>query len=113
MRNFFSVLATPLVTVHLSRQLWYTLQEFNREAIIQQFDISNEEKLLSVLQKSFPFYWHEKLEEQQARTSVEQAEPDGTSQNRVSAYDVQLTSHTVLDGCIIVTDSTVYECRPR
>ena len=47
------------------------------------------------------------------RPDAEQTELEGTSRSRVSAYDVHLTSHTVLDGCIIVTDSTVYECRPR
>ena len=45
--------------------------------------------------------------------SGEQTDIEGTNQNRISAFDIQLTSHTVLDGCIIVTDSTVYECRPR
>lgn len=86
------------------------MQEFNREAILQQFDFSGDEKLLSILLKSFPFYWHEKLEEQQRGTTGQMA---GTSCSRISAFDIQLTSHTVLDGCIIVTDSNVYECRPR
>lgn len=85
-------------------------KEFNREAILQQFDFSGDEKLLSILLKSFPFYWHEKLEEQQRGTTGQMA---GTSCSRISAFDIQLTSHTVLDGCIIVTDSNVYECRPR
>ena len=96
----------------ISTYLSIILQEFNRDAILQQFDISIEEKLLSVLLKSFPFYWHEKLEEQTAR-SAEQTDDQGTSRSRISAFDIQLTSHTVLDGCMIVTDSTVYECRPR
>ena len=98
----------------ISGEIWLLIfQEFNKDAILQQFDISSEEKLLSILLKSFPFYWHEKLEEQQTRSGVEQTEPDGTGHSRISAFDIHLTSHTVLDGCIIVTDSTVYECRPR
>lgn len=31
----------------------------------------------------------------------------------LSALAIPLSRQTVLDGCIIVTDCTVYECRPR
>ena len=99
------------------------LQEFNKDAILQQFEFSPEEKLLDILPKSFPFYWHEKLEEQELKLLSNQeaesktnsdTEQTGLTISKVpSALGIVLNSHTVLDGCVIVTNSTVYECRPR
>ncbi|XP_052768315.1 uncharacterized protein LOC128208770 [Mya arenaria] len=86
-------------------------EEFNKESVLQQFEFSADEKLMSIFPKSFPFYWHEKLENDFSRhpqdTDYKQAD------NVPSALDIPLSSHTVIDGCIIVTENTVYECRPR
>ena len=91
-------------------------QEFNKEATLQQFELPSDEKLISVMQKTFPFYWHEKLEEDQIKLLHDQDEQKLTgshSSKMLSAIEIPLSLHTVLDGCIIVTDCTVYECRPR
>ncbi|XP_053407428.1 uncharacterized protein LOC123565052 isoform X2 [Mercenaria mercenaria] len=91
-------------------------QDFNKEATLQQFELPADEKLISVMQKSFPFYWHEKLEEDQIKLLHDQDEQKLTgshSSKVLSALEIPLSLHTVLDGCIIVTNSTVYECRPR
>ncbi|XP_076469360.1 uncharacterized protein LOC143299801 isoform X3 [Babylonia areolata] len=94
-----------------------TLQDFNDDAVIQKLELPPGEKLLGACQRSFPFYWHDKQEEQQrARlrqgTVLEQPTMDTVAMDP-QAFEIPVTSHTVLDGCIIVTDTAVYECRPR
>ncbi|KAL3853004.1 hypothetical protein ACJMK2_016594 [Sinanodonta woodiana] len=89
-----------------------TEKDFNKDAVVQQFDFPKEEKLLAIVKKSFPFYWHEKQEEQKrAKLKVDSASADPNKV--ISALHIQLNSHTVMDGCIIITDTCVYECRPR
>lgn len=88
------------------------LQEFNKEAVLQQFEFPVDEKLVAVQQRSFPFYWHEKLEEEQLKLLTDSDEIK-TFTTKSSAALIPLSSHTVLDGCIVITTSTVYECRPR
>ncbi|KAK3101004.1 hypothetical protein FSP39_000154 [Pinctada imbricata] len=100
-------------------------KEFNKDSVIQQFDLPLGEKLLGVMAKSFPFYWHEKHEEelkQSMGTNQSKSVLPGISQSETasadpdqsqSSYDIDVPSHTVLNGCIIVTDAGVYECRPR
>ncbi|KAK3585949.1 hypothetical protein CHS0354_038491 [Potamilus streckersoni] len=89
-----------------------TEKDFNKDAVVQQFDFPKEEKLLTIIKKSFPFYWHEKQEElKRAKLKVDSASADPNKV--ISALHIQLNSHTVMDGCIIITDTCVYECRPR
>lgn len=91
----------------------FILQVFNKDATFQQFTLRQDEKLLAVLKKSFPFYWHEKREEE-GKAKVSQ--PVTGSQDvalDAGADSIPITTHTVLDGCILVSDSAVYECRPR
>lgn len=88
-------------------------QEFNKEAILQQFEFPPDEKLQYIVQKSFPFYWHEKLEEDQFKLLCDQEEKTGSDCSEMPcSIEIPLSSHTVLDGCIIITNCTVYECRP-
>ncbi|KAL4238144.1 hypothetical protein ACF0H5_002856 [Mactra antiquata] len=91
-------------------------QNFNSDAVLQQFEIPADEVLQSVIPKSFPFYWHEKLESDQIKLLSDQDEikADGNSSTEsLSAIEIPVRSHTVLDGCIIITNTGVYECRPR
>ena len=88
------------------------MQEFNKESILQQFEFPTDERLISVLPKSFPFYWHEKLEEDQVKHFTDSDEIKHFP-NKSSSMSINLSSHTVLEGCIVITNSTVYECRPR
>lgn len=95
-------------------------QDFNKDAVLQQFDLPQEEHLLTVLKKSYPFYWHDKREEdlcqkmaQDIQLGLGRANRSGPNILPSTAYDMQVTSHTVLNGCIIITGSSVYECRPR
>lgn len=96
----------------------FVFKEFNRDSILQEFNLPQEERLQIVLRKSYPFYWHEKREEefkmkytQDNQISLSSYGP-GT-ESLLKSHDIHVTSHTVLNGCIIITDSTVYECRPR
>ncbi|CAH1782485.1 unnamed protein product [Owenia fusiformis] len=91
--------------------------EFNAEAVPQYFYLPENEEIQIIYKKSFPFYWHEKQEEEaRMRLLADQ------SQGRLESYPVefseaelsiQIAKHTVLDGCLIITKSAVYECRPR
>ncbi|XP_055958242.1 uncharacterized protein LOC126827750 [Patella vulgata] len=81
-------------------------QDFNKDAILQKFEMPHGEKVLGTEKKSFPFYWHEKAE---AASKQEKNDSSGIP----SLQSIPITSHTVLDGCIIVTNSSVFECRPR
>lgn len=86
--------------------------------MLQQFDLPANEHLLAVEKKSFPFYWHEKCEEN-LRQKYNQdmklglASSGSWQPSLTMSHDIQLTNHTVLDGCIIVTDASVYEMKPR
>ena len=100
----------------------FQFQDFNKDSVIQQFDIPQDERLLGVMSKSFPFYWHEKHEGEIKQGLLSQAvlpgsdssDPVQSSPNQfLGSYDIDVPSHTVLNGCIIVTDAGVYECRPR
>lgn len=84
--------------------------------MLQQFEFPAYEKLISVIPKSFPFYWHEKLESDQLKLLHDHDElqqSENSSTEILSALEIPIRSHTVLDGCIIVTNTAVYECRPR
>lgn len=88
--------------------------------MLQQFEFPSDEKLISVLPRSFPFYWHEKLEEEQLKHLNDADEMKSSASLNMSsatkmpsALSLPLSSHTVIEGCIIVTSNTVYECRPR
>ena len=129
--SFHSSIASLLPEDHITRSYYKNLlmmlrlsfQPFNKDAVLQQFELPPEDKLLTILPKSFPFYWHEKLEEQlgklsydqdDARSTGSELEQSGVDQYKaLSAFGIPLSSHTVLDGCIVISDSTVYECRPR
>lgn len=105
--------------------LWYkelhlrfVFQDFNKESVLQQFDIPQNEHLLTIQKKSFPFYWHEKCEENMRQKYNQDIKLGSISSGSwqpglTMSHDIQLTNHTVLDGCIIITDSAVYEMKPR
>jgi hypothetical protein len=93
------------------------LQDFNEDAVIQKLELPPEEKMLGASLRTFPFYWHDKQEDMQRTrlregTVLEQPAME-TFAMEPRAFDIPVNSHTVLDGCIIVTDCAVYECRPR
>lgn len=79
--------------------------------MLQQFEFPSDEKLLSVRAKTFPFYWHVKLEEEQIKHLSDSDE--GMSHHKPSVMSIPLDTHTVLEGCIVISNTTVYECRPR
>ncbi|ELT94735.1 hypothetical protein CAPTEDRAFT_226039 [Capitella teleta] len=65
-------------------------QGYDKKAVIHEFHLPPNERILFLAKKSFPFYWH--------------ADP---------LEDSLLSSHTVLDGCLILTSCALYVCRPR
>ncbi|CAG2245012.1 PI4KA [Mytilus edulis] len=93
-------------------------KDFQQKSVLQQFDIPQNEHLLTIQKKSFPFYWHEKCEENMRQKYNQDIKLGLTSSGSwqpglTMSHDIQLTNHTVLDGCIIITDSAVYEMKPR
>ncbi|XP_055999241.1 uncharacterized protein LOC125654012 isoform X3 [Ostrea edulis] len=98
-------------------------KEFNKEAVLQHFDLPVDEKLLTVVKKSFPFYWHDKREENLKQQMLKNKETGlwdqdddrilGTYGGAYRSFEIQINGHTVLNGCLIITDSAVYELRPR
>lgn len=81
-------------------------QALNPDAIIQTFDLPCEEKVLGIVKINFPFYWHEK---QEASLGLSEAELCSD----LSPHSIHISRHTVFDGCLVITDAAVYECRPR
>lgn len=110
-----------MVNVHRNNN--FVLKEFNKEAVLQHFDLPADEKLLTVVKKSFPFYWHDKREEnfkQQMMRNKETGLWDhsenkslGTYGGAYRSFEIQINGHTVLNGCLVITDTAVYELRPR
>ncbi|XP_013413671.1 uncharacterized protein LOC106176012 [Lingula anatina] len=114
---------------------------FNKDAIVQAFGFPASESIVAVFKRSYPFYWHEKREEEllqksasassrefvkkdeKLATDANKRRSGGTSQEKPkseleavelsAAYSIQISTHTVLDGCIVVTQDGAYECRPR
>lgn len=80
-----------------------TQQDFNKEAVLQTLGLPEGEHVLTFWRRTFPFYWHDKHEQLLSEAQIMDKE----------VSSIPITSHTVLYGCIIVTDSAVYECRPR
>lgn len=92
-------------------------QEFNNDSVLQQLGLPAGEQVLGLCHRTFPFYWHDKLEEDhvmrlQQSLSLEQPSVDSVALE-LQTFSIPVTSHTVLDGCLIITEIGVYECRPR
>ncbi|GFO46551.1 X-linked retinitis pigmentosa GTPase regulator-like protein [Plakobranchus ocellatus] len=94
-------------------------QEFSSSAIVQQFILPEGEKLIGVERKRYPFYYHEHHETEwtnRIRAGSGSIILPSTSRDSAhldaSVLNIPVTTHTVLDGCVIVTDSCVYEIRP-
>ncbi|BFZ08491.1 hypothetical protein BsWGS_11531 [Bradybaena similaris] len=88
-------------------------QDFSNEAIVQEFTLPEGEHLISVERKRYPFYYHEHHESELSKR-VRSGSITGSAKGlELPVLDIPVTTHTVLDGCIIVTDCSVYEIRPR
>lgn len=89
------------------------MQDFSNEAVVQEFTLPEGEHLISVERKRYPFYYHEHHESELSKR-VRSGSITGPAKNlELPVFDIPVTTHTVLDGCIIVTDCSVYEIRPR
>ncbi|KAH9507960.1 hypothetical protein Btru_052460 [Bulinus truncatus] len=91
-------------------------QGFNFEAIVQVFTLMEGDNLLGVERKRYPFYYHEHCEHEWSKC-FEAGKIIQPMKNRdlyldSTVLNLPITTHTVLDGCIIVTSNTVYEIRP-
>ncbi|XP_064632820.1 uncharacterized protein LOC135491095 isoform X2 [Lineus longissimus] len=75
-------------------------QVFNQQAVIQAFKLTDA-VLVNIHKRALPFYWFERQEER-----------DGKKQDN-ARDDIAISMHTVLEGCVVVTQHDVYECRPR
>lgn len=76
-----------------------------------------------MVKKSFPFYWHDKREENFKQQMMRNKETGlwnhsedktlGTYGGAYRSFEIQINGHTVLNGCLVITDTAVYELRPR
>ncbi|XP_074645668.1 uncharacterized protein LOC141901958 isoform X2 [Tubulanus polymorphus] len=88
----------------ISNQMAETCAEqsvgFNADSTVQVFRIPDR-VLVDVYKRSFPFYWHRRNQREYS--------------NKIQPFaeEMKLGNYTVLDGCLIVTQTAVYECRPR
>ncbi|GAB1599590.1 uncharacterized protein LOC115226128 [Argonauta hians] len=81
-------------------------QGLSPDSILQTFDLPCEEKVLGIVKKCYPFYWHDKQEASMQLSHTE-------LMSDLSPYSVPISRHSVLDGCLVITENAVYECRPR
>ncbi|XP_055882453.1 uncharacterized protein LOC106072788 isoform X4 [Biomphalaria glabrata] len=91
-------------------------QAFNKEALVQEFDLIEGENLLGVERKRYPFYLHEHRESEWSK-HLESGQLIQPMKNKDLYLDKEvlrlpITTHTVLDGCVLVTSYAVYEVRP-
>ncbi|CAG5123144.1 unnamed protein product, partial [Candidula unifasciata] len=92
-------------------------QDFSNEAVVQEFTLPEGEHLIGVERKHYPFYYHEHHESEWLKR-VRSGSVSGPSKHLSQSLDspvldIPVTTHTVLEGCIVVTDCSVYEIRPR
>ena len=89
-------------------------QKFNKDSILQEFTLNPDEKVIAVYKRPYPFFWHEKYGDE--RRNREPESPEGiqiaTRPQKLSSQ-CELGSHTVLDGCMVLTNQALYKCRPR
>ena len=128
LKDFIKIVRLVLAAVSINGLTVF--QEFNKESIVQQFEMNSGERVLAVIKRSYPFYWHKRNEERRQQASQVETisllsgstdqsaakKPFVASQSASllrDAYSVQLNTHTVLDGCLVITDKAVYETRPR
>ncbi len=86
-------------------------QKFNKDSVLQEFPFSADERVEALYRRPYPFFWHERYG---AESSSQQ---DGAITMRTPSTSlssqIELTSHTVLDGCMVLTNHALYKCRPR
>ena len=90
------------------------LQKFNKESILQEFPLNADEKVIAVYKRPYPFFWHERYGDE--RRNQEPESPEGiqiTTRPQKLSNQCELGSHTVLDGCMVLTNQALYKCRPR
>ncbi|XP_005100274.1 uncharacterized protein LOC101858037 isoform X2 [Aplysia californica] len=99
-----------------SENLMNDQQGYNTEAIVQEFSLPDEETLIGVERKRYPFYYHEHHENEWTNRiragSIILPVRNQDSELDSSVLGIPVTTHTVLDGCVIVTNCCVYEIRP-
>ena len=70
--------------------------------------------MIAVYKRPYPFFWHERYGDE--RTNREPESPEGiqiTTRPQKLSSQCELGSHTVLDGCMVLTNQALYKCRPR
>nr|XP_006814591.1 PREDICTED: uncharacterized protein LOC102801041 [Saccoglossus kowalevskii] len=117
-RLMFSIIRRePEGQVHLSvisNQMSETSSpttEGDTDAIVQMFSLPANEVILEVYKESFPPQYLINLER---RHREEQMDSMGEVKRTTAANQVSETEcHTVLDGCLVITNAAIYQCRPR
>ena len=115
--NLCSVTSLEDFLLNLCTFVYNTLelfQKFNKESILQEFALCTDEKVIALYKRPYPFFWHEKYCDE--RNFQQPESPEGIQIRKLSSKlscQCQLSSHTVLDGCMVLTNHALYKCRPR
>lgn len=109
--------------VNVYRNNNFFLKEFNKEVVLQYFDLLADEKLLVVVKKFFLFYWYDKREENFKQQMMRNKEIGfwnyfedkifGTYGGAYRSFEIQINGYIVLNGCLVIIDIVVYEFRLR
>ena len=102
------------MTRHVLFHFVLLLQKFNKDSILQEFTLNPDEKVIAVYKRPYPFFWHEKYGDERRNREPESLEgiQIATRPQKLSSQ-CELGSHTVLDGCMVLTNQALYKCRPR
>ena len=95
---------------------------FNPDAVLQSLDLN--EAIVQAVYKRSGHQYRYRLQQQEFMTSLAADDPMTSSRESLStdSLDEDVTSRdvipavgktTILDGCLIITEQRVYECRPR
>ncbi|XP_038061322.1 uncharacterized protein LOC119732026 [Patiria miniata] len=94
-------------------------QPLNEAAVMQTFFLPSDERVIAVYKCSFPAgYVNDKTSKESDQPNISQGVEHQVQIHRdksTSKHELQtrIESHTVLEGCVLVTDVAVYQCKPR
>ncbi len=84
--------------------------------MLQEFPFSSDEHVITVYKRPYQFFWHERYGDERPLQEAS-TDGDGLHMRQVPgdklSNQIALSSHSVLDGCMVLTNHALYKCRPR
>ncbi|XP_070558000.1 uncharacterized protein [Ptychodera flava] len=90
--------------------------DINMDSVVQLFNVPDNEKILAVHKVKFPAaYLSDKLKQELKERMPSVSGRQSTVRPGFSPTDwsKEFQKDTVLDGCVVITDAAIYQCRPR